>query len=328
MLWMLLLAGCWEPTETSTTGMAGHILDHTGFPIADVEVNSLEGRSITTSDGHFAVEYQAPDTYVSFDIGASTFRRNYQPSDDGKVVDIQISRLHEVSIACDTACTGRAQWDLGGGLTVRAALSCEPGARSALVGVPVGTPELLCRDTDAQLTASGDQWAIRAPLRHIEVRAADSQSCRVSIGDVSATQVQDLAADGRVVYMGMAAGDVVIKGMCDGVPVIPVHAAADVVSVEVVPNAGQTWDLGVEGLGAVDIYGVPDVGESWSLRLPQTGTTVTTPVLPPGHYAILGPDALPQDPASLRASVSEQAPGELVRQDEGRQATWRVRIVE
>jgi hypothetical protein len=91
---MLLLVGCWEPTETSAVGMAGHILDHTGFPIADVEVNSLEGRSITKSDGHFAVEYQAPDTYVSFDIGASTFRRNYQPADEGQVIDVKISRLH------------------------------------------------------------------------------------------------------------------------------------------------------------------------------------------------------------------------------------------
>ena len=128
--------------------------------------------------------------------------------------------------------------------------------------------------------------------------------------------------------MGSASGDVAIKGVCDGIPVIPVQAAADVVSVEIVPNTGQTWELGVEGLEAVDVYGLPDVGDSWSLRLQPTGTTLTTPVLPAGHYAILGPDALPMDPASLRAQMSEQAPGELVRQDEGRQATWRVRIVE
>ncbi len=328
MLWMLLLVGCWEPTETSVVGMAGRILDHTGFPIADVEVVSLESRSITTSEGHFAVQYQAPDTYMSFDIGASTFRRNYQPADEGHVVDVKISRLREVSIACEAACAGRAQWDLGGGLTVRAALFCEPGARTALVGVPAGTPELLCRDADAELFASGNAWTLRAPSRHIEVRAADSEFCRVSIGSVLATRVQDLAAEARVVYVGTASGDVSIKGVCDGIPVIPVQAAADIVSVEVVPNPGQSWDLGVEGLDAIDVYGLPDVGDSWSIRLQPDGTTLTTPVFPAGHYAFLGPDALPMDPAALRAQMSEQAPGELVRQDEGRQATWRVRIVE
>jgi hypothetical protein len=328
VLWMLLLAGCWEPTETSSSGMAGHVLDHTGFPIVDVEVMSLEGRAITLSDGHFAVEYKAPDTYVSFDIGASTFRRNYQPADEGQVIDVQVSRLREVSIACEAMCAGRAQWDLGGGLTVRAAVACEPGMRTALIGVPVGIPELSCRGADAQLSTNGDAWTIRAPSRHIEVRAADSEFCRVSIGSTVATRVQDLAAEARVVYMGTASGDVTIKAVCDGIPVIPVQAAADVVSVEVVPSPGQTWDLGVEGLDAVDVYGLPDVGDSWSLRLQPNVQTLTTPVLPAGHYAILGPDALPIDPASLREQMSEQVPGELVRQDDGRQAVWRLRIVE
>jgi len=312
VLWWLLLTGCWEPTETSESGMVGRILDNTGFPVKGVEVYTLEGRSITDENGHFAVEYQAPNTHADFDIGVTTFRRAYRTQDDGGSVDVQLPRLHEVQLSCDIACGGRVVWDLGEAVTARAAIDCDANTQHPIIGIPVGPPTLECRGQAASLTIEDDVWRITAPPRRVTVSGLDG-ACRVSVGGVMAVREGD-------VFVASAQGPVVVRGQCDDGLLIPTRVEGD--SVLLSASAPETWTLPGVTVGSVSILAQPVSGESWTMEVVVENGQITTPTLPPGAYAFLASDALPMDRAALLRATSEHDINTVVPTGEGRTAVW------
>lgn len=301
MLW--LLTACWEPTETSESGMVGRVLDPTGFPIKDVAVFSLEGRAITDSAGHFAVEYQAPDTHVSFDIGQTHFRRAYRPEDDGGSVDLRIPSLRDVAVRCETSCNGRLLWPEVDGLQARATVECSPERELTLGGVPVGLPELGCASGEASLRERDGSWVIGPPLRQLTVAAP--APCAVTIDDRIARREGDR-------YSAQVSGEVVVRATCSGVPQIPQRASEG--EVVIVPSDGWHLDLGVDAGRSFQLISRPTEGDSFLLDIASDDGGVVLPELPPGVYVIVGPEApalsvqpTAEEVASLQAGQAKAA---------------------
>ena len=147
MIWSLLLLACFEPSSTGEGGMTGRIIGADGAPISDLAISTVEARAVTTSDGHFAIEYQPPSTYIDFRIGTTMYQRHYRAVDLGKDVTVTLPASRDATLTCDAAdpCMALLSWNLPDGLIARTTARCEPGKSIPLESIPASAPQANCQ---------------------------------------------------------------------------------------------------------------------------------------------------------------------------------------
>lgn len=320
-MWWWLLIGCWEPAVTGPQGMAGRVLDATGYPVKGLSVETVEERDVTDDDGAFAVQYKPPDTFVHFRWQGAWYQRAYRTDDDGGVTEIRLPFVRDVAVRCALAdpCDAELSWTFADGLTARATARCEPGRELTLAGLPKDAASVRCGaapgqsappvaadDAGAVITLTPPPVPVRVEVRGEEGAAADG--CRVRVG------ASDAAPSGDGFFVAHAAGTVTVSAVCDGRPALPrtVNVAeATEVTLEWSP-VGPVLDVSapVPLAGELTLVWEPEGRAGWMLRVaPSPDGTYALPPLPAGRYrvAIGDPGLL----AAVPAPAGDTEPGVL-----------------
>jgi hypothetical protein len=317
MVWLLLLNGCFEPTETGPLAMVGRVLDPNGAPVPDLLVESIEAGDHTDAEGAFFVQYKAPEQHVHFLREGVWYRRAYRAEDDGQVVELRLPAVGAARLACERVepCDLALSWDLGDGFSARLTARCTHGDTLAIQGVPGGQPEAVCAGSGfaepqpANLWVEGEVWKLRDtphPVR-VEVRAEDGSpptSCRVTVGD------QVAVPSGEGFWVGEAVGMVTVAATCDQRPTVPkaVSVGGDTsVTLDWSPM-GPDLDLSpwMLQVSEITLVAVGDEEGGWRLRIPQAADGLyRLPPLSTGRYHLLAgsADGIPQSEGAPEPGV-------------------------
>ena len=162
--WMVgALSGCWEPDVTGPKGMVGRVLASDGSAVSGMLVESMEAETRTSADGRFAVQYKAPDQLVHWVWRESWYQRTYSKVDDGKVVELRLPQVRDVSLHCEVTerCAFTLRWSLGVDFSARRSGVCDSGGVVPLAAVPDVAPSVECNGIPAQLTVEAGEWTVR-----------------------------------------------------------------------------------------------------------------------------------------------------------------------
>ena len=228
MIWPLLLLACFEPVTTSEGGMTGHIVKADGAPVPGLAISTVEARALTTDEGHFAIEYQPPSTYIDFRIGTTMYQRHYRATDAGKDVTIQLPETRDAALECaaEESCLALLSWNLPDGLIARTTARCEPGKSIPLAAVPVGPPQANCQQNiteppaPIQFTDSGKTLQVGNPIYpySVVVKTEDGKTARPCSLTIDG---QSIPRDPNGLFVAKGYGRVVIEATCETTKLAP-----------------------------------------------------------------------------------------------------------
>lgn len=221
LLWPWLLLGCFEPTTTSDAGMTGTIHYASGEPVVELNISSVEARGKSDANGHFAVEYQPPATYIDFRKGSTMYQRYYREADAGQQVAIRLPESRDAVLRCDGAapCMALLSWNLTGGLIARSTVRCEPGKSIQLTQIPKTTPQANCQQiiteppAPIEFTDSGDTLIIGDPIYSFSVAIITPEGnpahpCGLIVND------ERVRRDPNALFNAKASGTATLQATC------------------------------------------------------------------------------------------------------------------
>ncbi len=284
-MWLLLLVSCFEPTESGPGALVGRVLGPLDLPIADLQVQSLEARSVTDKDGAFAVQFKEPDQHVTFTFRGAFYRRVYRPEDAGQKVRVEVPELRDSPVTCriDAPCKLAMSWDLGDGLSATASYACVPGGGGTIPGVP-GRPATTATCGEMTVMDDGAMVVVSAPAKRTEivVRGADGAAAPDCVVEVEGAVV---AAAGSSFAASLVRPSVA-TAICRGVPALPAIVEPGRTAELVWSPDAPTLDLSAILPDAGAAWLLSDGSPSWLARLPGEGGVFRLPPIGPGTYRI------------------------------------------
>lgn len=226
---LALLAGCGDPTVSSSSFMVGQLIDASDVPLKGVRVQSIEQGELTDDQGRFGVTIKAPDQYVSWQGRDTWYRREWQDADAGKVLRLKQPKLRDADLRCEVGCDVRLNWTLDTGLSATLTRRCEAGSGFSLPQIPAATPMATCGTgpgaTPVELRDDGALIAILAPAVPVTLTLTASE------GELSAdcsviVDGQPAIATGNT-WTATARPSSRAHAVCAGRPSVPVATAAE-----------------------------------------------------------------------------------------------------
>lgn len=272
--------------------MVGRVLDATGSPIEGVSVETVEARSRTDAEGHFAVGWKKPAFYVHFWRDDLWYRRRLQPEDEGVSVDLQLPALSNRMLSCElrTACEAELIWDLGSGFSAKATAHCEPDTLIDLKRVPSSTPEVTCRPSASAGTLGlhvhdGEPIRVTPPLVPVRVEVRADTPEPPALCDVRVDNRTVATVEGG--WEGRAWGDVTVSATCDGWPAAPASVKVTEPGTAFLEWSPTGPSIDFAGhLNGVDTFFLARAGQ-WMIELKAgDGGVAALPPLSAGSYVL------------------------------------------
>lgn len=288
--WLALALSACGASETGPDALVGVVLDPVGAPMAGVEIHTLETAATTDLEGRFTIPWKAPDQHVIFELRGTTWRRTWQPGETG-VTTIRLPQMRDVAITCAVSCDLLADWDLGGGLTARAAARCDAGGAVAMAGVPTGAPTVQCRGGE-QVAWTEREGGAGVLLDHAP-RAVDvtvdgpppEAPCLVRVGAVMASRTSALG------FQATVAGPAHAEGRCIDQPTSIASIDADDTTVQLRWSATPPRVTLPDAPREARLVGRPTSGTQWTANASTSADGVLSiPPIDPGVYVLVSLD--------------------------------------
>jgi len=329
IVWTLLVACSTGPSVTTETTFVGHLVDHAGEPLPDVEVKSIEGSHRTDGTGHFAVPIEPPSRLVHFVVSDVYYQRRHVDRELGTEVEVALPQRTRRNLVCPPIdCVVSLTWRLDDTMSAKLLPKCTAGDSLILEEIPMAQPEGTCRvgnGRDAEVVPLaidqvGATWKLREAggIVTVEVRDAEGaplSDCEVRVGDVM------LAATGEeATYAERVHEPGALVATCRGRPTRPVSVTPgpDLETMQVTWSAeGPTAYVGSIAPEATHAV-VRNLFERWDLQLDVVNGVIPLPALQAGLYAVFLSDGPPPRTLKSPEPINASDVMSFRRADEGR----------